>query len=141
MEKFFSQNYTFFDNIAKNLRKKQISIKVCKKFSFTKNLRSLEGTDSLSRLITTLDVLFQLTVPRGDRHLYNAHRSCRKGFQLTASQGGRRCNNSFSSSLIFQLTVPRGDRQIKNELIKFLKLFQLTVPRGDRRYPRSGSEF
>lgn len=127
MEKFFSQNYTFFDNIAKNLRKKQISIKVCKKFSFTKNLRSLEGTDSLSRLITTLDVLFQLTVPRGDRHLYNAHRSCRKGFQLTASQGGRRCNNSFSSSLIFQLTVPRGDRPQFQINLFYMKLTFLSL--------------
>ena len=59
MEKFFSQNYTFFDNIAKNLRKKQISMSVYNKTVTVKDERELVKEFYDKKCSKYLEVNFQ----------------------------------------------------------------------------------
>ena len=57
-------------------------------------------------------IIFQSTLPRGERH----HRLC-----------------SMPNSLLFQSTLPRGERQRLYHYSEYSIKFQSTLPRGERR--------
>ena len=75
------------------------------------NPRSREGSDTEGKALVMLVVLFQSTLPRGERRLYCFSKSNSKQISIHApARGATSIILSFLYAPIFQSTLPRGER-------------------------------
>ena len=121
------------------------------------NPRSHEGSDNIECKVYHSDVLFQSTLPRGERRFKARRMYIGKEFQSTLPRGERRdLYPTILQVFQFQSTLPRGERHIPiqplADIVNFnprshegsdgkkgarhhhLVVFQSTLPRGERRY-------
>ena len=77
------------------------------------NPRSREGSDAFSIDMGGYIKIFQSTLPRGERRVYDSRYEKAGRFQSTLPRGERlvRCINK-SITISFQSTLPRGERHI-----------------------------
>ena len=79
-------------------------------------------------------IIFQSTLPRGERHLYCFQDQTLNKFQSTLPRGERHVSQveTQKRETTFQSTLPRGERHdnVFQLLLKFQ--FQSTLPRGER---------
>ena len=79
-------------------------------------------------------LLFQSTLPRGERHRILKWICTIKLFQSTLPRGERHAPaNTSATTSPFQSTLPRGERPSKYVKIRCYFRFQSTLPRGERR--------
>ena len=88
---------------------------------------------------------FQSTLPHGERPGRNPTKRVRKPFQSTLPHGERRSTPARSTSTIpFQSTLPHGERPYNFPTITPIEVFQSTLPHGERRVglcTRSGCSY
>ena len=79
------------------------------------------------------DLLFQSTLPRGERLLLLLDRPMQTKISIHAPAGGATCIDAIAAgSLEFQSTLPRGERPGYAVDLFTDFLFQSTLPRGER---------
>ena len=101
------------------------------------NPRSREGSDYALYDDVSDHVLFQSTLPRGERRLQKLYATLYRHFNPRSREGsdttvlpGR------PKPFIFQSTLPRGERRQNSSGIATAVVFQSTLPRGERHYRR-----
>ena len=89
----------------------EIGVRLTSRCSF--NSRSREGSDSPTLGGAGLSMVFQFTLPRGERRKCEDATKRRETFQFTLPRGERPSGSCDSSlSYRFQFTLPRGERHL-----------------------------
>ena len=97
-------------------------------------VRSRVGSDNTTSTIYFHVIVFQSTLPRGERHCSRRGWRCRLRFQSTLPRGERLFYSTGEAVVqVFQSTLPRGERRSGLNNCLTLDAFQSTLPRGERR--------
>ncbi len=106
----------------------------CGHISWYFNPRSRVGSDDVICFIGSAPLLFQSTLPRGERHFFKGHLLIHRRFQSTLPRGERPGDDYDGWHCAgFQSTLPRGERPLWQNSPISPFLFQSTLPRGERR--------
>ena len=106
------------------------------------NPRSHEGSDFANLLMTCGVLVFQSTLPRGERH--HPHQFPSSGFGISIhapTRGATAIGIDATETITFQSTLPRGERLYQPVSLCLCFKFQSTLPRGERLLILSSTPF
>ena len=98
------------------------------------NPRSHEGSDAAKQNVQVRTLIFQSTLPRGERLVATVAFALQIRISIHAPTRGATAGAYLGTVIItFQSTLPRGERRICYLIFGFAVIFQSTLPRGERR--------
>mgnify|MGYP000979309814 CR=1 FL=1 len=101
------------------------------------NSRSREGSDASGSFSSFVGIVFQFTLPRGERLLSSSYALCQGDVSIHAPARGATLNEALLYTVsVFQFTLPRGERLASETLRSPHLSFQFTLPRGERHYAK-----
>ena len=99
------------------------------------NPRSHEGSDGILQLLPTVQTVFQSTLPRRERPVFDQLKFRLNSVSIHApTKGATTIQMTDSCLYLFQSTLPRRERHFLFLLLRFYKLFQSKLPRRERHH-------